>query len=265
MNHDAPRAQEPAVDLTELFRLDGRVALVTGGSSGLGARAAQVLHAAGASVAVAARRLERLEELAAGMERVTPFGCDVSDAGQCRDLVQAVLERHGRLDILVNNAGIATGYPAESEPPEEFRRVLDVNLHGAFQLSQLAATSMLERGSGVIVNVASIIGLVGIGQIPQASYAASKGAVLGLTRELAAQWARRGIRVNAVAPGWFPTEMNTELFAEESFVRWVRSRTPLGRAGQPQELDGALLFLASDASSFITGQVLVVDGGWTCV
>ena len=262
---EAPGRQESPFDPAALFRLDGRVAVITGASSGLGERAARVLHAAGATVAVAARRVDRLEALAGELERATAYACDVADADDCAALVAGVLEHHGRLDVLINNAGISVAYPAETEPADEFRRIIDVNLHGAARLSQLAAATMLEHGAGVIVNLASIIGLVGLGQIPQASYAASKGALIGLTRELAAQWGRRGVRVNALAPGWFSTEMNTDLFAEESFLRWIRGRTPMGRAGKPHELDGAIAFLASDASSFMTGQVVVVDGGWTCV
>ena len=158
-------------------------------------------------------------------------------------------------------------HPAEEEPLEEFRRVIDVNLVAPFALSQHAARAMLDgsRG-GAIVNVASILGLVGVGQIPQAGYAASKGGLVNLTRELSAQWSRKGIRVNALAPGWFESEMTADMFSEEGKGRaWVSRRAPLGRHGREGELDGALLFLASDASTYVTGHVLAVDGGWTAI
>jgi NAD(P)-dependent dehydrogenase (short-subunit alcohol dehydrogenase family) len=156
--------------------------------------------------------------------------------------------------------------PAEHEDVAVFRQTFEVNVTGAYVLSQLTARHLLERGEGgVIVNIASVLGLVSAGQIPFPSYAASKGALVQLTRELAGQWARRGIRVNALAPGWFASEMTTEMFEDESSAQWVRRKTPMGRAGHPHELDGALLFLASDASSYVTGQILAVDGGWTAV
>jgi NAD(P)-dependent dehydrogenase (short-subunit alcohol dehydrogenase family) len=155
--------------------------------------------------------------------------------------------------------------PAEDEPPQVFRDIVGVNLNAVFVLSQLVGRQMLERGSGAIVNVASVLGLVASGQIPQASYVAAKHGVVGITRELAVQWARRGVRVNAIAPGWFPSEMTGDMFDSEAGQTWIRRRTPMGRAGDPSELDGALLFLASDASAFVTGQVLAVDGGWTTV
>jgi NAD(P)-dependent dehydrogenase (short-subunit alcohol dehydrogenase family) len=254
-----------AADPLQTFRLHGRVALLTGASSGIGEHFARVLHSAGASLVLAARRADRLEALATELEGALPVACDVSRDEELERLVGLALDRHGRIDVLVNNAGTADPEPAEDEPSERFREVLDVNLTAAFVLTQLVGRRMLEQASGVVVNVASVLGLVGSGQIPQAGYVASKGGLVNLTRELAAQWARRGVRVNALAPGWFRTEMTEVLFADEGGQRWIRRKTPMGRAGELHELDGALLFLASDASTYVTGQVLTVDGGWTAV
>ena len=247
------------------FRLDGRVVIVTGASSGLGDRFARVLHAAGASVVVSARRVDRLEDLAADLPGSTVVAADVAVDADCERLISTTLETHGRLDVLVNNAGMGLAAPAESEDIEVFRQHLAVNVTGAYLLSQLAGRHFLSTAGGVIVNIASVLGLVSAGQIPFTSYGTSKGAMVQLTRELAGQWARRGIRVNALAPGWFASEMTTEMFADESSANWIRRKSPMGRAGDPHELDGALLFLASDASSYVTGQVLAVDGGWTAV
>jgi NAD(P)-dependent dehydrogenase (short-subunit alcohol dehydrogenase family) len=257
----------PDLDPLAAFRLDGRVAVVTGASSGLGARFARVLDAAGARVVLAARRIERLEAVAAELSDALPVACDLSDADAPSALVEATLGQYGTIDVLVNNAGMDALAPALDEPIDTFRGVLEVNLVAPFALAQLAARSMVEtEKGGTIVNVASLWGLVGVGQIPMASYAASKGGLVNLTRELAAQWARKGVRVNALAPGWFRTEMTEgRMFGDERSEGWIRSRTPMGRGGEEHELDGALLYLAGDASSYVTGQVLCVDGGWTAI
>jgi NAD(P)-dependent dehydrogenase (short-subunit alcohol dehydrogenase family) len=257
----------PQLDPVAAFRLEGRVAVVTGASSGLGARFARVLDGAGARVVLAARRVDRLEALAGDLQDALPLACDLSEPDAPSELVEAALGHYGNIDVLVNNAGIDALAPALDEPVDTFRGVLDVNLVAPFALSQLAARSMIATArGGTIVNVASLWGLVGVGQIPMSSYAASKGGLVNLTRELAAQWARRGVRVNALAPGWFRTEMTEgRMFGDERSEGWIRSRTPMGRAGEEHELDGALLFLAGDASTYVTGQVLCVDGGWTAI
>lgn len=251
-----------AIDPTALFDIRDRVAVVTGASSGLGDRFSRVLAASGAKVVVAARRLDRLEALATDIGG-TAIRCDVANAEDRESLIAQVVEQYGRIDILVNNAGISPHARAEDESLEEIEQVMEVNTIAPFHLAQLAARDMLPRGSGVIVNIASMLGLIAATPIRQASYCASKGAVVNLTRELAAQWARKGIRVNAIAPGWFPSEMTESMFGDKKSEAYVESNTPIGRFGNINELDGALLYLVSDASSYCIGQTLVVDGGWT--
>jgi NAD(P)-dependent dehydrogenase (short-subunit alcohol dehydrogenase family) len=256
-------------DPAPLFRLDGRVAVVTGASSGMGVEFARTLAAAGASVVLAARREEMLHEVARGIREAKGEAlvvrCDVAREAEIDALVERTLGAFGRVDVLVNNAGFTTIVPAEEQSLPDWRNHLDVMLTGSFLCAQRFGRSMLAAGRGSVINVASMLGVVGSGQVRQAAYAAAKGGQVNLTRELAAQWARRGVRVNALAPGWFPTEMTDDMFHDERSMKWLRGRTPMGRGGRLGELAGPLLFLASDASSFVTGQVLVVDGGWTSI
>jgi NAD(P)-dependent dehydrogenase (short-subunit alcohol dehydrogenase family) len=242
--------------------LEGRVVIVTGASSGLGEQLARALHAAGATPVLAARRKDRLATLRAQLPGAETVTCDVTDAADRVRLVETVVERHGRLDGLVNNAGAGATAPALKSSTEAFARVLELNLTAPFALSCLAATRMRAGGGGSIVNIASVMGLRSIAEIPDAAYVASKAGVIGLTRELASQWGRHGIRVNAVAPGFFASEMTAELGDDpEAFPEFLLARTPLRRGGRAGELDEAVLFLLGAGSSFVTGHVLSVDGG----
>jgi NAD(P)-dependent dehydrogenase (short-subunit alcohol dehydrogenase family) len=245
----------------DLFRLDGKVAVVTGASSGLGAGFAVALAEAGADVVLGARRADRLHKVSAEVvragQRALPIVTDVSEPAQCTALVEKALSHFGKVDILINNAGIGTAVPALKERPEEFRRVIDTNLNGAYWMAQ-ACGRVMQPGSS-IVNISSVLGLIRT-IAPQAAYAASKAGLIGLTRDLSQQWAgRRGIRVNAVAPGYFATEMTAEI-PEDMMTKIVRS-SPLGRIGEPHELNATIVFLASPASGYITGSTLAVDGG----
>ncbi len=240
--------------------------IVTGASSGLGTRFARVLDGAGARLVLVARRTERLEALAAELTDAIGVTADLRDPDARARIVPAALERFGRVDVLVNNAGVSDPIKALDEPVDHFRDTLELDLVAPFALGQAFARAVAQAGTGgVIVNVASVYGVTGIGRVPEAGYSAAKGGLISLTRELASQWSRRDIRVNALAPGWFPSEMTEDFFADERLGDWLRNRAPLGRAGREHELDGALLFLASEASSYVTGQVLSVDGGWTAV
>jgi NAD(P)-dependent dehydrogenase (short-subunit alcohol dehydrogenase family) len=261
-----PGLSLPGLDAQSLFDVSGRVAIVTGASSGLGARFARVLAGAGARVVVAARRADRLQALVAELGPATMLAVptDVTRPQEIERLVTAAVDRFGRLDVMVNNAGIAPVLPALEETVEAFSEVLAVNLAATFGGARAAARVMLPTGRGSIINMAAGLGFVGSGKIPQAGYAASKGGVVNLTRELAAQWAPQGVRVNALAPGWFKTEMTESMWTESGY-RYIERSVPLRRPGEEHELDGALLFLASDASSYVTGQTIVVDGGFIAV
>jgi NAD(P)-dependent dehydrogenase (short-subunit alcohol dehydrogenase family) len=255
-------APDPIV-LDFLFRLDGRVSIVTGASGGLGERFARVLHAAGSTVVLAARRLDRLEALAAELPGSLAVACDVSVDADLEQLVATTIERFATIDLLVNNAGIGTPMAAEDEPIDHFRQVVEVNLNALFLLSQLVGRQMIQQGHGSIVNIASMLGLVASAPIKQASYTASKGAVVNLTRELGAEWGRKGVRVNAIAPGYFPSDMTSDMWGDDQTMSYIRRNAPMGRGGEAHELDGILLFLAGDASTYVTGQTIAVDGGWT--
>lgn len=249
--------------MAQLFDLGGKRALVTGGGTGLGRAMAHALAEAGAAVALAARRREKLagcaEEIRALGGRAHALSCDLTRPESVRDAAREAEERLGGVDILVNNGGVSgEGWAAEL-PLERWSRVIETNLRGAFLMCQAIAPGMIERGGGSIVNVASVAGLIGVKML--SAYSASKGGLVQLTKTLALEWAKTGVRVNALAPGYFLTDINREFFGSGAGERLIRAHIPMGRVGRPEELKGAALFLASDASSFMTGAVLVVDGG----
>ena len=246
-----------------MFGLDGRVAIVTGASSGLGAAVARALASLGAKVAVVARRHDRLAGLAEEVDGLA-VACDLSDAERAASVVPAVAADLGPPEILVNAAGgMFTEERAEAEPLDAVRRTLDLNLVAPFLLAQAAFPHMRAIGRGSIVNVSSISGRVGIPGIPQASYAASKAGLSGLTAELAVQWAKHSIRVNTVAPGFFRSEITVPLYAGERSSEYLRRNTPLPKEGDADDIVGAVVWLAGDAGGYVTGQTIVVDGGWT--
>lgn len=246
-----------------LFDLDGRVAVVTGGSSGLGESIAKALSDAGALVAVVARRKERLDRLAEEIGGL-PIVSDLSDADQAERVVAQVADTLGPPEILVNGAGnIFSRDPAESEPLDAIMQTLQLNLLAPFRLAQEVFPYMVETGRGSIIHISSISGHVGVPGIPQASYAASKLGLSGLTTELAVQWARHGIRVNTVAPGFFRSEITADLYDDERGRDWLRRHIPLPVTATSDDFIGAVLWLASDAGRYVTGQTIVVDGGWT--
>jgi NAD(P)-dependent dehydrogenase (short-subunit alcohol dehydrogenase family) len=251
------------LDPLALFRLDGRVAIVTGASSGLGDRFARVLHAVGATVVLVARRADRLTALAEQLPGAVAITADLSNSDDRERVVAETIERCGRIDVLINNAGVSSTGSVEVETVDTFRDVMELNVTAVWHLSKLCAPVMIAAGGGSIVNVASMLGHVGSTPVKQANYCASKGAVVNLTRELALQWARKGVRVNALCPGWFMSEMTAGMETDEGAQRFITQNSPIPRMGLEHELDGALLMLATPASTFTTGQSVIVDGGWT--
>ncbi|MEI2819524.1 MAG: 3-oxoacyl-ACP reductase family protein [Marmoricola sp.] len=251
------------MSILDLFRLDDKVAIVTGASSGLGVAFAHALAEAGADVVLGARRTNKLESVADSVrttgQRVHTVQTDVADPDQCQRLVDEAMATFGRVDILINNAGIGTAVPATRETPEQFRSVIDVNLNGSYWMAQ-ACGRVMQPGSSII-NISSVLGLTTAG-LPQAAYSASKAAIIGLTRDLAQQWTgRKGIRVNAIAPGFFTSEM-TDLYPE-GYLEMGMFRVPCGRKGDPRELAASAVWLASDAAGYVTGQTIAIDGGMT--
>ncbi len=253
----------------QCFKIKGHTAIVTGASSGLGVSFAEALADEGANLVIAARRYDRLVKIAEELTRkhnvkVIPVKTDVSSEDEVVNMVRTAVEQFGSLEIMVNNAGIASLSPSVDMTLEEWKKVIDVNLTGVFLCARTAAREMIKRKYGKIVNIASIYGAVG-DIFHAAPYYASKGAVINLTRGFAIEWAPYRINVNAIAPGFFPSEMTEQVFKDENAMKHILSRTPLGRTGEPLDLKAALLYLASPASNYVTGQTIFVDGGWTAL
>jgi NAD(P)-dependent dehydrogenase (short-subunit alcohol dehydrogenase family) len=251
------------MSVLDMFRLDGKVVLITGASSGLGVAFAHCFAEAGADVVLGARRADKLERVANSVRstgrRVLTVETDVADHEQCQHMVDAAMEAFGHVDVLVNNAGMGTAVPATRETPDQFRQVIDVNLNGCYWMAQ-ACGRVMQPGSSII-NISSVLGIT-TGGLPQAAYSASKAGLTGLTRDLAQQWmGRKGIRVNALAPGFFASEM-TEQYPE-GYLDMAMTRVPAGRKGDARELAATAVWLASDAAGYVTGQTIPVDGGLT--
>jgi gluconate 5-dehydrogenase len=255
-----------------IFDLSGKKAIVTGASSGLGVQFAKALAAQGADVAIVARRLEKLEEVKAEIEALgvscLAVKCDVLNTEDIVNAVAEVKSAFGRIDILVNNAGVANGIPAEKQKDEKWLRVIDTNLNSVFYFAREVGKVMIEQQYGRIINIGSIHSAVAMLEqtgMYISSYAASKGGVFMLTKALAAEWAKQGITVNAIGPSYFSTEMTGTFIENPEFAANFTAYCPMGRPGKPGELNGAVIYFASDASSFTTGQILYVDGGWTSI
>jgi NAD(P)-dependent dehydrogenase (short-subunit alcohol dehydrogenase family) len=247
----------------EKFRLDGKVAVVTGASSGLGVAFARGLAEAGADVALGARRVDKLEQTKAMVSslgrRAIAVATDVAEPEDCTRLIAETVAQLGRVDILVNNAGVGTAVPGTRETPEQFRSVVDINLNGCYWMAQAFARAATDGGS--IVNISSVLGFTTAG-LPQAAYSATKAGLVGLTRDLALQWtARKGIRVNGIAPGFFTSEMTDQY--PPGYLDLVQARVVAGRVGDPEELAATLVWLVSPAGGYVTGQTVIVDGGFT--
>ncbi len=255
--------------MSNLFNREGKIALVTGASSGLGRQFALALAREGANVAILARRIEKLEEVKAEVEALgvecLAVKCDVSKTDDIKAAVEAVVERFGRIDILVNNAGVAVGAPAEVQTDDEWNYVINVNLNGVYFVAREVGKVMVKQNYGKIINVGSIHSSVAMNGSPISAYCTSKGGVEMLTKALASEWAKYNITVNAIGPAYFASEMTGAIIDTPEFGMAVQAYCPMGRVGKPGELDGAIVYFASDASSYTTGQLLSVDGGWTAI
>lgn len=252
----------------DLFRLEGKTAIVTGGGRGLGQYMAEALMEAGARVVLCSRKLEACQEAKEAIEakggEALALACDVTNPDEVERVVAAAEEAFGSVDIVVNNSGTTWGAPPEQMPVDKFERVMDVNVKGTFLMAQAAARRMIQRGTGGrIINIASVAGLVGghPDYMQTVGYNASKGAVITMTKDLAVNWARHNIQVNAIAPGWFPSKMSRPLL--DRYGEQMLSHIPMARFGKKEDLKGVVVFLASPAAAYITGQVIVVDGGLT--
>lgn len=255
--------------MKNIFDLKGKVALVTGASSGLGVQFAKALANQGADIAIAARRVEKLEQVKKEIEalgvRCFAVKCDVSVTEDIKSMVAAVKEHFGKIDILVNNAGVGTGIPAESQTDEEWRSIVGINCDSVYYVAREVGKVMIEQNYGKIINIGSIHSMVAMSGFPISAYCASKGAVLMMTKALANEWAKHNITVNAIGPAYFPSEMTQDVLADDGVLGIIKVFCPMGRPGKDGELDGAVVYFASDASSYTTGQYLAVDGGWTAL
>lgn len=252
-----------------LFSLEGKVALVTGASSGLGVQFAKALARQGADLAIVARRMEKLEAVKKELEelgvKVLAVQCDVTDVQQIKDAVKEVKDHFGKIDILVNNAGIGFMEPAESQSDEDWYKAVNINLNGVYFVAREVGKIMVEQKYGKVINIGSIHSTAAMMGAPISAYAATKGGVKMMTKALATEWAQYNITVNTIGPAYFESEMTQEVVGDESFGQVVKAYCPMGRIGKEGELDGAIVYFASDASSYTTGQYLAVDGGWTAI
>ena len=253
----------------DYFDLTGKVALVTGASSGLGIQFAKALANQGADIAICARRVEKLEETKKTIEamgvKCYVHACDVTVVEQINETVKDVIAHYGKIDILVNNAGLGWGAPAESTTEELWSTMMKTNIDGVFYFAREVGRHMVERGYGKIINIGSIHSTVCMNGSPISAYATTKGAVEMMTKALACEWAKKGVTVNAIGPAYFPSEMTGEFVETDVFTPVVQAYCPMGRVGKDGELDGAIIYFASDASSYTTGQLLTIDGGWTTI
>ncbi len=255
--------------MKNLFDLTGKTALVTGASSGLGVQFAKALARQGADIAICARRKDKLEAVKGEIEALGVkcyiHTCDAMDPAQVKATVDDVAAHYGKIDILVNNAGLGMTEPAESQSDDTWTKMVGTNLNGVYYFAREVGRYMVEKGYGKVINIGSIHSTVALPGSPLTAYCATKGAVEMLTKALASEWAQKGITVNAIGPAYFESEMTAQIFEDPNLLGMITGLCPMGRRGRPGELDGALIYFASDASSYTTGQLLSVDGGWTSV